>query len=89
MQTQNDNLSPQNLIERAVSPTPSFWKRIQKIALIVGAVAGSVLTAGAALPATVATIATYATVISGSVAAVAQLTKKESEESNGTAETAN
>lgn len=56
--------------------TPKFWKKIRNIALIVSVVAGTVLTAGAALPAIVITIATIVASASTAVAGVAALTKE-------------
>lgn len=82
-----DNLTLSNLANRATSPKPSFWQKVQNIALIVGAVAATVLTSGAALPALVTTVATYAAVVSGTVATVAQFTNKE-KEGNDSAEPA-
>ena len=72
-----DNLTLSNLADRAVSPKPSFWQKVQNIAFIVGAVAATVLTSGAALPAVITTVATYAAVVSGTVATVAQFTNKD------------
>lgn len=72
-----DNLGLTNLVDRAKSPKPSFWQKIQNIALIAGAVAATVLTSGAALPAVFTTVATYVAVAAGSVAAVSQFTKKD------------
>ncbi len=46
--------------ERWSAPTPKFWKRVQKIAITVGAVAGVIIAAPITLPAAVVTVATYA-----------------------------
>lgn len=56
--------------------TPRFWKRVRNWSLIVGAVAGAVLTGGAALPVTVITIATIVSSAAASVAGMASLTKE-------------
>jgi ABC-type xylose transport system permease subunit len=56
------------------APTPKFWKKVQKIAIAVGAAAGVVITAPITLPAAVVTVAGYL-VTAGTVAAtLSQLT---------------
>ena len=75
-----DNLSVSNLLDRATSKKPSFWQKIQNIALIAGAVATTVLTGGIALPAVVTTVATYVAVAAASVATVAQFTKEDKQD---------
>lgn len=62
------------LVQRWTAPTPKFWKKVQKIAIVAGAVAGVILTAPVALPAAVITAAGYV-VTAGTVAAtLSQLT---------------
>jgi ABC-type xylose transport system permease subunit len=54
--------------------TPKFWKKVQKVAIAVGAAAGVVIAAPITLPATVVTVAGYL-VTAGTVAAtLSQLT---------------
>lgn len=54
--------------------TPNFWKKIQKVAIALGAAAAIVVAAPIALPASVVTIAGYV-VTAGTVAAtLSQLT---------------
>lgn len=62
------------LITRLSSPTPSFWKKIQKIGIILGTISGVIATAPISLPAGIVTAAGYLTVASGSIAAISQLT---------------
>jgi len=52
-----------HLKERWKSPTPKFWKKVQRIAIVVGAVAGTIIAAPIALPAAVITAAGYAVAI--------------------------
>jgi ABC-type xylose transport system permease subunit len=62
------------LVKRWNAPTPKFWKKVQNIAIAVGAAAGVVLAAPITLPATVVTVAGYL-VTAGTVAAtLSQLT---------------
>jgi ABC-type xylose transport system permease subunit len=63
-----------SLKKRWNSPTPKFWKRIQRIAIVAGAVAGVIIAAPVALPAALVTAAGYV-VTAGTVAAtLSQLT---------------
>lgn len=62
------------LAQRFKAPTPKFWKKVQKIAIAVGAVAGVIVAAPITLPAAVVTVAGYA-ITAGTVAAtLSQLT---------------
>lgn len=63
-----------NLKERWNAKTPKFWKRVQRWAIITGAVAGAVIAAPVALPAALITTATYLATVSATVATVSQLT---------------
>ena len=66
--------------ERWSAPTPKFWKRVQKIAITVGAVAGVIIAAPITLPAALVTVATYA-ITAGTVAAtLSQLTIEDNEQ---------
>ena len=62
------------LAQRFKAPTPKFWKKVQKLAIAVGAVAGVIVAAPITLPAAVVTVAGYA-ITAGTVAAtLSQLT---------------
>lgn len=68
-----------NIIRRWKAPTPRFWKRVQKVAITVGAVAGVLIAAPITLPAVVVTAAGYA-ITAGTVAAtLSQLTVESNE----------
>jgi hypothetical protein len=60
--------------ERWNSKTPKFWKKVQRWAIITGAVAGAIIAAPVALPAAIITTATYIAAVSATVATTAQLT---------------
>jgi len=66
-----------NLIQRAQSPTPGFFKKLRNIGLILAAVSAAIISAPVALPATVVTIAGYAAVAGSVIGAVSQLTTEE------------
>jgi ABC-type xylose transport system permease subunit len=62
------------LKQRWNSKTPQFWKKVQRIAILVGAVAGTIIAAPIALPAAVITVAGYAVAVGTAVATVSQFT---------------
>ena len=66
--------------ERWEAKTPKFWKRVQRWAIIAGAVAGIILTAPVTLPAAVITTATYLATVSATLATVSQLTVDDKQE---------
>jgi hypothetical protein len=67
-------------MKRWSAPTPKFWKRVQRIAITVGAVAGVIIAAPITLPAALVTVATYA-ITAGTVAAtLSQLTIESNEQ---------
>ena len=60
--------------QRWCAKTPKFWRKVQKISIIIGAVAGVIISAPIALPAVVVTFSGYA-ITAGTVAAtLSQLT---------------
>ena len=62
------------LKKRWKAKTPTFWKKVQRIAIVAGAVAGVILAAPVSIPAAVITAAGYV-VTAGTVAAtLSQLT---------------
>jgi len=63
-----------NLKERWNGKTPKFWKKVQRWAIITGAVAGVVLAAPVTLPAAVITTATYVATVATTAATLSQLT---------------
>ena len=68
-----------SISQRWSAKTPKFWKRVQKIAFTVGAVAGVLIAAPITLPAAVVTVASYA-ITAGTVAAtLSQLTVENNE----------
>ena len=67
-------MKEKNLKERWKGKTPKFWKRVQRWAIITGAVAGIIIAAPVTLPAAVITTATYLATVSATLAATSQLT---------------
>ncbi|TRX01361.1 hypothetical protein [Flavobacterium gawalongense] len=63
-----------NLIERAKSPTPKFFRVLRSIGLALLAISGSVIAAPVVLPVTVVTVAGYLAVAGGVISAVSQMT---------------
>lgn len=66
-----------SIVERAVAPTPKFFKMLRTAGLVLAAVSGSLFTAPVALPAVVLTIAGYAAVAGSVLSAVAHITVDE------------
>lgn len=71
-----------NVIKRAKSPTPKFFKVLRNIGLALAAVGGTILTAPITLPAAVITVGGYVAVAGGVLSAVSQLTTKEEHPQN-------
>lgn len=66
-----------NIIERAVSPTPKFFKKVRTVGLILAAVSGTLLATPVALPLVVLKIAGYLTVAGAVATAVSQVATTE------------
>ena len=60
--------------ERWNGKTPKFWKKVQRWAIITGAVAGAIIAAPITLPVGVITAATYIAAVSATIATTSQLT---------------
>lgn len=71
-----------NLKERWNAKTPKFWKRVQRIAIIAGTIAGIIIAAPVTLPAALITVAGYVAVVGTAVATTTQLTKEDNPEIN-------
>ena len=63
-----------NLIERAVSPTPTFFQKLRNIGLALAAVSAAIIAAPVSLPTIVVTIAGYLAVAGTVLGAVSQIT---------------
>lgn len=68
--------------QRWKATTPKFWKRVQKIAITLGAVAGVILTAPVSVPAAVITVAGYVATAGTVAATLSQLTIENHETNN-------
>jgi hypothetical protein len=65
---------PLNIIDRLLSPTSPFFRKVRNIGLGLTAVGGAIIASPVGLPAIVITIAGYLTVAGGVMTAVAQAT---------------
>ena len=63
-----------NLIDRVVSPTPTFFQKLRSIGLALAAMSGAIIAAPIALPAIVVTVAGYLAVAGTVLSAVSQIT---------------
>ena len=66
--------------QRWSAKTPKFWKRVQKIAITIGAIAGVIVTAPITLPVAVVTVASYAITVGTVAATLSQLTVQDNEQ---------
>ena len=69
-----------SIAQRWSAPTPKFWKRVQKIAITIGAIAGVIVTAPITLPVAVVTVASYAITVGTVAATLSQLTVETNDE---------
>jgi len=60
------------ILERVISPTPSFFSKLRNIGLILAAISGAVIATPVALPAIVVKVAGYVAVAAGIMSAVSQ-----------------
>lgn len=68
-----------SLKERVLAPTPKFWKKVQKVGLLLTAVGTALATAPVALPVAVVTIGSYVAFGGGLIAAMSQFTVEDSQ----------
>lgn len=66
----------ESLKERWNAKTPKFWKKVQRIGIIAGALGAAIIAAPVALPAALVTGAGYLIAIGGVTATLSQLTKE-------------
>jgi hypothetical protein len=66
-----------NIVQRASSPTPKFFKTLRNIGLVLAAIGTAIITAPIALPTAIITAAGYAAVAGSVIGAVSQLTVDE------------
>lgn len=64
------------LKNRWKAETPSFWKKVQKVGIALGAVGTVIVTAPIGLPTSIVAIGGYLVTAGGITAALAQLTRR-------------
>ncbi len=62
------------LLERFNAPTPTFFKKLRNVGLILGSIAGAIVAAPIALPAGVISAAGYLALAAGVASAISQAT---------------
>jgi ABC-type xylose transport system permease subunit len=70
----------ETLKNRWNAKTPSFWKKVQKVGLVAGAIGGVLIAAPIALPATLVALGGYLVTAGGVAAALSQLTVEDKKE---------
>ena len=68
-----------NIVERMQAQTPSFFKTLRNIGVVLAAVSASIVSAGAILPAVVVKVAGYLAVAGAIAGAVSQAAVKNDE----------
>ena len=63
-----------NLVDRAIAPTPKFFRILRSIGLVLLAISGTIIAAPVALPVALVSAAGYVAVAGGVISAVSQLT---------------
>jgi ABC-type xylose transport system permease subunit len=63
-----------NVVNRLVSPTPSFFQKLRNIGLVLAALSAAIIAAPIALPTIVVTVAGYLAVAGTVLGAVSQIT---------------
>lgn len=66
--------------KRWIAKTPTFWKKLQKVGLVAGAVGGVLIAAPIALPSVLITLGGYLVTAGGVTAALSQLTVEDKKE---------
>lgn len=69
-----------NLKKRWETKTPSFWKKVQRMAIVAGTLAGVIIAAPVALPTAIITAAGYVATAGTVAATLAQLTVEDTKE---------
>lgn len=69
---QNNDSNKLGLIERVISPTPKFFKKVRNIGLTLGAVGAALLASPVTLPAVLVSIAGYLTTAGLVASAISQ-----------------
>jgi hypothetical protein len=65
------------LKERWLSKTPKFWKKVQRVGIIAGAVGAAIIAAPVVLPTALITASSYLIAVGGVAATLSQLTKED------------
>ena len=63
-----------SIVERLMSPTPTFFQKLRNIGLVLAAVSAAIVTSPVALPTIITTIAGYLAVAGTVLGAVSQIT---------------
>ena len=68
------------LKDRWSAKTPTFWKKVQRVGLVAGALGAALIAAPVALPAALITASGYLVAVGGVTAALSQLTVEDKKE---------
>lgn len=68
------------LKDRWSAKTPTFWKKVQRVGIVAGALGAAIIAAPIALPAALITASGYLVAVGGVTAALSQLTVEDKKE---------
>ena len=63
-----------SIVERLLSPTPTFFQKLRNIGLVLAAISAAIVSAPVAMPAIITTIAGYLAVAGTVLSGVSQIT---------------
>ena len=78
-----------NIVDRAIAPTPKFFRILRSIGLVLLAISGTIIAAPVALTVALVSVAGYVAVAGGVISAVSQLTVSPLAPEGGTKEEEN
>lgn len=70
------------LKDRWSAKTPTFWKKVQRVGIVAGALGAALIAAPVALPAALIAASGYLVAVGGVTAALSQLTVDDSKKSD-------
>ena len=70
----------ETLKNRWNAKTPSFWKKVQRVGIVAGALGAALIAAPVVLPAALITASGYLVAVGGVTAALSQLTVEDTKE---------
>lgn len=74
-----ESLNKESIVKRWKSKTPIFWKKLQRVGILLGGIGAAILAAPITAPAALITTAGYLTLAGSLTATLSQLTVEDKE----------